>query len=1223
MKNNRWIKNLSLSLLYLTSSVAFASPGFWQDLEGKMDLNKVDKLNVKASQYHLVNAKLTQLEKALYDRNTNQYELMLPMPDGTKAMFRLQHAPVYDLELERKFPSIRTFTGYQVDNPSNRGRFDITPHGFHGMFKYNQASAFIDPMQRDNNVTHISYYKKHAHPMSSVRYDNIIEHNYVSSEAKKANPDQAIAGETLKTYRIAIAAAGEYTAFHGGTKELAQAAIVTAVNRVNEIYNLDFSVQLNLIGNNDTVIYTDASTDPYDNSSNDLTANEAVMDNNIGTANYDIGHIFNTGGGGVAYLGVVCDDTGKWGGVTGSSSPTADPFVIDFVAHEIGHQFGGQHTFNGKAGNCGTRSTNDAYEPGSGSTIMAYAGICDDQNLQDNSDAFFHSHSLEQMGTFITGSATCSTNTAINNETPTVSAGSDYTIPASTPFKLSGSSSDPDGDSMTYSWEQFDLGTESNNKDEMVDNGNRPLFRSWLPVSSVARYFPRFSDVLAGTTTIGETYATTDRNMTFKFIARDGKGNTASDTMTATVHSSAGPFTLTSPTAGDTWMHSTTPTVTWNVASTDVAPISCSTVDIILSTDGGSTFTTTVLSGTANDGTENITVPSIDTSTARLQINCADNIFFALNSGGDFTVNGVIPGGDAPVITGQKTLATNEDTALMVEFTDLEVTDTDSEYPGTFTMTLTDGDNYSVSDRTITPDANYNGSLTVPVKVNDGGNDSNTFSLSVTVNSVNDAPEITAANTLSTSEDVALSISVSDLTITDVDNTTDDMTLMVMSGTNYSVNGTTVTPAADFNGSLSVSVKVNDGTDDSNNFDVTVNVSAVNDAPMITGQNAVAVAEDGAITLNNSMLIITDDETSSDAMTLTAMAGSNYTLDGLMVTPDANFNGTLTVPVKVNDGALDSADFNLSVSVTAVNDAPMITGQSDMATDEDTALTIMASMLTIVDIDNTTGDMSVIVASGDNYTVNGSTITPAANFNGMLSVMVRVNDGSLDSNSFTLAVTVNAVNDAPVIDSTNAMSMDEDSSMTLDLSAVNVSDIDSEAGSMTLQVMAGDNYTMDGNQITPAANFNGSLMVNVMVSDGAASSGSAQVMVTVNPVNDIPVATDDAVSAVENSASNNFDLVSNDTDVDGDSLSVTAVSYTGNGTLTATTSGATYTPAQDFTGNETFTYTLSDGNGGEATASVTITVTAEPNTDSGGGSSMSLLMSLMLLPLAIIRRRRR
>jgi hypothetical protein len=341
--------------------------------------------------------------------------------------------------------------------------------------------------------------------------------NQLLPQALKSQAELVAAGETLKTFRLAMAASGEYTQFHGGTVALGLAAIVTVVNRVNQVYEVDLSVSLQLVGNNDEIVYTDITTDPYDNSGNDIDTNQSVLDNIIGSQNYDVGHVVNTGAGGLAALGSVCTSF-KAQGITGTNQPTGDPFMIDYVAHELGHQFAGQHSFNGSVASCANRSSNDAYEPGSGATIMAYAGICGEQNLQNNSDAMFHAHSVAQMRSFIANTS-CGTSSDLNNSAPVVQAGNDVTIPISTAFKLTGSATDSDNDNLLYAWEQLDLGAPSTSAQTMVDDGSRPLFRSWLPVSEPTRYFPRLSNVLSQTTVIGETYPTTTRVLNFRLSA--------------------------------------------------------------------------------------------------------------------------------------------------------------------------------------------------------------------------------------------------------------------------------------------------------------------------------------------------------------------------------------------------------------------------------------------------------------------------------------------------------------------------------------------------------------------------------------------------------------------------------------------------------------------------------------------------------------------------------
>lgn len=575
----------------------------------------------------------------------DDWVVTLPLPDGTQANYRLTYSPVMAAALAEKFPQIRTFTAEDIENSLNKGSVDLTEHGFHGMFKHNGQWVFIDPEQQNNTTTYVSYHRNGARPVSPRQADRVLKPAMAYSGAKQtAAPKQKsiyssrpVLGETLRTYRLAVSASAEYTAYHGGTVSAGLAAIATTVNRLNEVYRRDLSVRFLLVANNDEIIYTNRFLDPFNNSDDDLDENPAVLNSVIGVNNYDIGHVVNTGGGGLAYLGGICEDENKAYGMTGISEPTGDVFYIDYVAHEIGHQLGANHTFNGTLSNCGggNRNAATAWEPGSGSTIMGYAGICGAQNLQDNSDAFFHSGSIEEMLTEIT-SKTCGVKTGQSNTVPTVDAGSDYTIPANTPFKLLGSANDANGDALSYSWDEYDTGAAARNLQEMVDNGNRPLFRSWDMTNTAERYFPRLQDVLleAGYTTVGESYPTTDRDLTFRFTARDGKGGLATDEMILTVKQSAGPFRVTEPTAASQWLKDDKPFIRWDVAGTADAPIACQNVTILLSTDGGRAFSQVLAASTPNDGEYQYTVGALESSAARVMIKCLGNVFFAVNEGG-------------------------------------------------------------------------------------------------------------------------------------------------------------------------------------------------------------------------------------------------------------------------------------------------------------------------------------------------------------------------------------------------------------------------------------------------------------------------------------------------------------------------------------------------------------------------------------------------------------
>ena len=396
-----------------------------------------------------------------------------------------------------------------------------------------------------------------------------------------------------------------------------------------------------LVANNNLIVYSNAATDPYTNNNGSamLAQNQTNLDTVIGSANYDIGHVFSTGGGGVAFRFGPCNVSLKAQGVTGLPSPTGDPFHVDFVAHEMGHQFGANHTFNSTAGSCGggNHNASTSYEPGSGSTIMGYAGLCGADNLQLHSDADFHGISIQEIVNFTTGSGNvCAVKASTNNTPPTVDAGPNgnpaFTIPKNTPFQLTGTASDANGDALTYDWEEFDLGpTGALNS----PSGNAPLFRSFLSSTNRTRTFPKLTNLLNNTQTIGELLPSYARALNFRLTVRDnraGGGGINQDTIALQVSGSAGPFQVTAPNTAVTWAGGSTQTVTWNVAGTTAAPVNCANVNLLLSTNGGTTFPTTILAGTPNDGSQAITVPSVVTTQARLKVACATNIFFDVSN---------------------------------------------------------------------------------------------------------------------------------------------------------------------------------------------------------------------------------------------------------------------------------------------------------------------------------------------------------------------------------------------------------------------------------------------------------------------------------------------------------------------------------------------------------------------------------------------------------------
>jgi hypothetical protein len=571
--------------------------------------------------------------------------LALPYPDGTDKLFRVEESPILEPALAAKFPEIRTFVAQGVDDPTATARLSLTSLGFHAMVLSTAGTVYIDPYRRWDTRHALSYFKQDARRAAGPAFHCDVQGEAPDDETgpeASAVPVKAAAGTQLRTYRLALAATGEYTAAvcapNPPAVGCALNAMVVSMNRVDGIYEREVAIRMVLIGNDNLIVYTDGTTDPYTNNDGAtmLGQNRTNLNNVIGAANFDIGHVFSTGGGGIASLRVPCTSN-KAQGVTGSSNPVGDGFDVDYVAHEMGHQLGGNHSFNGTTGSCGggNRNASTAYEPGSGSTIMAYAGICGAEDLQPHSDDTFHTKNFDEIVAFSTGAtgSSCAVITATGNQAPTVNAGAAYTIPKQTPFTLTGSGSDPDGDTLTYLWEEFDLGSASPPNDDV--SAIRPIFRSFVPLFEPSRTFPRLSDIRDNVSTLGESLPTRNRTMTFRLTARDnraGGGGVNYAATAVTVSASAGPFTVTQPNTAVTWIANSSQTVTWNVAGTDVAPVSCGIVVIDMSTDGGNNFPVTLANFAANDGSEVVTVPNLPTTHARIRVSCAGNIFFDISN---------------------------------------------------------------------------------------------------------------------------------------------------------------------------------------------------------------------------------------------------------------------------------------------------------------------------------------------------------------------------------------------------------------------------------------------------------------------------------------------------------------------------------------------------------------------------------------------------------------
>lgn len=637
MKNVR----ILLSILVLFISINMHSQRVWNKLEKatKIEKEDIELRNTQPSEYELFAVDNIEFDRTILTNNI----IELPTPKGIQR-FKIVEASVFSPELAAKFPTIKSYVAYGIDDKTARARISKSSVGIHAMISSGKYPLYlIDPYTKDKK-TAITYFKNKS---KKERFTCLVEETVIPFKRTFQKANNANDGK-LRTYRLALVATGAYSQYHlaqqgvgvGETDAVKKAAVLSAINtsitRINGIFERDLGVTMQLVSNNENIIFLDASTDGLtDGNANSLiTEVQSKIDAVIGSANYDVGHGFgkDSNGNGLAAFQSVCNPLEKGQGVSILDTPKGDGFDIDVSAHEFGHQFGANHTQNSDC----NRNNTTSVEPGSGTTIMGYAGWCweNNSNVQNNSDAYFHSVSIAQMWSYISGTS-CAVESSTGNTAPTANAGNDFTIPKSTPFVLSGSGSDTDaGNSLTYTWEQID--NETATMPLSSTNTVGPLFRSVAPTSSSDRYMPKLATVLAGNNaTTWEVLPSVSRTMEFAFIVRDNVANggaTARDDKIITVDAASGPFKVTSQSTNATLLGNSTQTITWDVANSDSAPVSCANVNILLSTNGGLTFPNVLVSNTSNDGSQNVVLTNITTSQARIKVESVGNIFYAVNS---------------------------------------------------------------------------------------------------------------------------------------------------------------------------------------------------------------------------------------------------------------------------------------------------------------------------------------------------------------------------------------------------------------------------------------------------------------------------------------------------------------------------------------------------------------------------------------------------------------
>jgi len=649
---------LTATICLFTIYIQAQSDSFWKKINPKVissiEKNKEGKVTEDMLVFQLDEVSLKNTLSQIQDKNFQaSIEISIPNADGTLDKYLVREYSNFAPELQAKYPEIRSYKGVGITDRTATASFSYSPKGLQTMVvRADKDSEFIESYSKTKAVYKLITSKNRSSSLSPIACstEEVALKTQLQDKANKIKANDKV----FRTYRLALSCNAEYTNYYGGTIAAALAGMNASMSRINGIVGKDLAVKFEIIASNEFLIYLDPSTDPYSDSTtgadnaNGATWNLELQNNltaTIGNANYDVGHLLSgTGGGGNAgCIGCICTNPtainpyGKGSGWSAPSNnnPEGPNFDIDVVTHEMGHQLGGNHTFSFKVEGRGTN-----IEPGSGTTIMGYAGVVSPTtlNIQAHSDDYFSVNSVQQIQSNLT-STSCSTNTPITNSPPLINAGLDYAIPKGTAFILKGSGSDPNGDTVSYTWEENDnavtaIGTNSICFPTKVDG---PLFRSLKPGSSSIRYMPKLNDVLANTlTTKWESVSNIARTLNFFLTGRDnavtGTTQNNSDDMNVNVSGTVGPFAVTSQNIDNIgWSQNGGETITWSVNGSESIP-GAANVNIKLSTDGGLTFPITLASNTPNDGSEIITVPNISATNCRLLIEPTANIFYAVNS---------------------------------------------------------------------------------------------------------------------------------------------------------------------------------------------------------------------------------------------------------------------------------------------------------------------------------------------------------------------------------------------------------------------------------------------------------------------------------------------------------------------------------------------------------------------------------------------------------------
>ena len=1043
-------KNLLLIIIFSITSLSFSQTvKLWSENFEKSENIIKDKGVGRQSfpkEFKLFNLNIDALRQDLFSVVGNQSKhstvISLPNADGNIEQFEVYEASNFDTELQAKYPEIRAFSGKGITDRYATLKLSISPQGIQTMvFRTDKANEFIEPYSQDHTIYAVFKSQRERGKLAwTCSTDDQKFVNEVSAKVPQ-NTTLSSAGQ-LKTMRLAQSCNGEYANYFGATSVAQEGLVLAAFNntltRCNGVYEKDLALHLNLVASSTNVIYYNSATDPYTaynvgsglsdwNTQLQIALNTTLTGTGTTLANnnlaYDIGHMFGRSGGGgnAGCIGCVCVNgvtagTGstKGRGITSPADniPQGDNFDIDYVVHEVGHQLGGNHTFTSQ----GNEGTGVHKEVGSGITIMGYAGITS-YDVAPHSIDIFHQASIAQIQTNLVGK-TCPVTTSLSgtNATPVVNAVANYTIPISTPFVLTGSATDANaGDALTYCWEQNDNSTSSGaSSNASPTKTTGPNFLSWSPTASPLRYFPKLSSVIANSLTtaavgsndagiLTEAISSVARTLNFRLTVRDNSpysstapikvGQTQFTDMVVTVTAAAGPFLVTAPNTAVSWASGSTQTVTWNVAGTTANGVNCANVDILLSTDGGLTYPITILSTTANDGTQTITIPNNVGTTNRIMIKGANHIFFDIsNTNFTITVPDIIAP-TAPTLSASGTTINSTNLSWSGATDNMLVTNYDVYKNGVFLINVASSP-YTAVGLTL------NTAYSFYVKAKDAsGNvsvNSNTVNITTTDTTAPTAPTLTASNTTINSTDLSWSGAADNVAVTSYDLYKNGVFLINVAGSPYTAVGLTPNTAYSFY------VRAKDAAGNASANSNTVNINTTD----TTAPTTPTLSASGT-TINSTNLswsgatdnvAVTSYDVYKDGVFLINVAGSAYTAVGL--TPNTAYSFYVRAKDAAGNASANSNTVNIATTDTIAPTAPTLSASGTTINSANLSWSGATDNVAVTSYDVYKDGVFLINVAGSPYTAVGLTPSTAYSF------YVRAKDaaGNASANSNTVNI---------------------------------------------------------------------------------------------------------------------------------------------------------------------------------------------------------------------------